>query len=342
MPRRAPQMQGGRVDDCILYLDDVLSHFLRFFSPAEAQQLLHMPLSRHFHQSVTCRRDRHCLERARKLCAAAVCGDGHAQFDEAMQDDDKVHFVQMWRVLHMQLVRALEAMSDVDVDLFTVDEQVMAVAAALRQFRHVAVVARLAAARLSLLLEHDEAREVARTTGIDALTGVMCVLDQHPQDSEPAQERLLSAEGPAAVLAAMRAHARSADVQHRALFALVNLSVRARDAGGDAPAPVPATHAGSEEWKREAVLLAVQAMAAFPKHKPVASRACLLLHNLAMDPTRHASMVAAGVLPSLAAAKAAHPSDAILQQCSDAASKRLLDTIALQHNHQPLLQQEAL
>ena len=125
---------------------------------------------------------------------------------------------------------------------------------------------------------------------------------------------LLAAGGLDAVLAATRAHPRDAEVQFRALFALINLVIPEHDGGARAAPDVRAAVA--------AVARAVlDAMAAFPDDEKLVRCGCLVLHNLSLDDPNVGALRAAGVAKPLLAAADSH-ADADVQRSAHSTMRR--------------------
>jgi hypothetical protein len=117
----------------------------------------------------------------------------------------------------------------------------------------------------------------------------------------PAQKEVLVKLGGIEVTAnAMMAHPFNAEVQFRALFALINLVIPSVgfDPDGDVGAPALAEDESSEremldESVEQIVGLVVTAMKNFCSSEAILNRACLVLHNLSLTQEYHGALLAA-------------------------------------------------
>jgi hypothetical protein len=118
----------------------------------------------------------------------------------------------------------------------------------------------------------------------------------------PAQkEVLVKLGGIAATANAMMAHPYNAEVQFRALFALINLVIPSvslnpeEDDDGEAPQQLAPDDSTERELLDEAVeqiaSLVVQAMKNFCSSEAILNRACLVLHNLSLTPEYHSVLL---------------------------------------------------
>jgi len=158
----------------------------------------------------------------------------------------------------------------------------------------------------------------------------------------PQKEMLVKLGGIQVTANAMMAHPYSAEVQFRALFALINLvipsvSVNANNDGGEenpeAIQPVPAQESSEKEMMDEmvdqVVNLVVLAMKNFCASEAILNRACLVLHNLSLAPEYHSALLwAPNCYQLLEWTMANYPQDQVLQQSAAGTLHRLQITLS--------------
>lgn len=71
------------------------------------------------------------------------------------------------------------------------------------------------------------------------------------------------------------------------------------------------------------VAIVVSAIQAFSNMVAIVNRACLVLHNIALDPGHLGALVAIGAPEELLHAIGKHPTDALLIQCATGTLRRL-------------------
>lgn len=71
------------------------------------------------------------------------------------------------------------------------------------------------------------------------------------------------------------------------------------------------------------VAIVVSAIQAFSNMVTIVNRACLVLHNIALDPGHLSALVAIGAPEELLHAIGKHPTDALLIQCATGTLRRL-------------------
>lgn len=161
----------------------------------------------------------------------------------------------------------------------------------------------------------------------------------------PVQKEVLVKLGGIEVIAsAMMRHPHSAEVQFRALFALINLVIPSVSIGGATPTTneqqeeLTDINRSSEEevWNEivgQVVDLVVLAMKNFCSSEAIMNRACLVLHNLSLTQAYHATLLwTPNCFPMLEWCLANYLSDKVLQQSAAGTIYRLRVTLSSDEN----------
>ncbi|CAB1098238.1 unnamed protein product [Ectocarpus sp. CCAP 1310/34] len=130
----------------------------------------------------------------------------------------------------------------------------------------------------------------------------------------PGQKRSLCRQGGVlAIVRAMARHPQDSEVHFRAMFALINLVTP----------DVTSEKIIQPDTMKAVVAIVVSAIQAFSNMVTIVNRACLVLHNIALDPGHLGALVAIGAPEELLHAIGKHPTDALLIQCATGTLRRL-------------------
>jgi hypothetical protein len=151
----------------------------------------------------------------------------------------------------------------------------------------------------------------------------------------PSQKEVLVKLGGIEVIAhAMKEHQFSADVQFRALFALINLVIPSVANGSNSNMD---DDLGTDTTEKEMldelvdqiIGLVVLAMKNYCSHEAILNRACLVLHNLSLSPCYHASMLwTPNCYQMLEWCLSNYRTDQVLQQSAAGSLHRLQTTLS--------------
>jgi hypothetical protein len=153
----------------------------------------------------------------------------------------------------------------------------------------------------------------------------------------PDQKEMLVKLGGIEVTAnAMLAHPNHAEVQFRALFALINLVIPSvsLNANGEQDIAAAAVEDSSEkdmldEMVDQIVNLVVQSMKQFCASEAILNRACLVLHNLSLTQEYHSALLwTPNCYQMLEWCLANYPADQVLQQSAAGTLHRLQNTLS--------------
>jgi hypothetical protein len=145
----------------------------------------------------------------------------------------------------------------------------------------------------------------------------------------PAQKEVLVSLGGIEVTSrAMCAHPHSAEVQFRALFALINLVIPSRDQGEPLRGEVITEKEMLDESVDQIVNLVLLAMKNFCASEAIVNRACLVLHNVSLTREYHETLLCCpNCYQMLEWCLANYPTDQVLQQSASGTLHRLQLTL---------------